>query len=101
MPGDLDALTAVRDAVAIVCEVEPATLTGATRFADLGADSLARVSIADVVEATLAEHDRRALHIDDASLGRMASLADLAEYVVDRSQPAGPLPASANPVATR
>jgi acyl carrier protein len=76
MAGGVDALTAVRSAVAIVCDVEPASLSRTTRFADLGADSLARVSIADVVEASLAE----SLHIDDASLARMASLGELVDY---------------------
>jgi acyl carrier protein len=78
--GGFDALTAVRGAVAIVCDVEPGTLSRATRFADLGADSLARVSIADVIEASLAAERGSSLHIDDASLGRMASLGELADY---------------------
>jgi acyl carrier protein len=86
--GDFDALHAVRDAVAIVCEVEPDTLTASTRFADLGADSLARVSIADVVEATVLERDHRSLHLDDATLGRMASLGELADHVSRGSLPA-------------
>jgi acyl carrier protein len=80
MSGGFDALTAVCDAVAIVCEVDPEGLTRSTRFSDLGADSLARVSIADVVEANLATESGRALHIDDGSLCRMASLGDLADY---------------------
>jgi acyl carrier protein len=74
-----DAQAAIRDAVAIVCEIEPATLTDATRFDDLGADSLARVSIADLVEERAAA-DGSELHIDDASLCRMSSLGDLANY---------------------
>jgi acyl carrier protein len=74
-----DAHGAIRDAVAIVCEIEPATLSDATRFDDLGADSLARVSIADLVEERAAAGGSE-LHIDDASLSRMNSLGDLAEY---------------------
>ncbi len=87
MSEDFDALTAVRGAVAIVCAVEPASLSRATRFADLGADSLARVSIADVIEAEVAGDlgaPHRLLHIDDASLGRMASLGDLADYAASQ-----------------
>jgi acyl carrier protein len=98
MAGDLDALSAVRDAVGIVCELDPATLSGETRFADLAADSLARVSIADVVETTLARQ-RRTVHIDDASLGRLASLQELAEYIERHALPSGPV--SASTVATR
>jgi acyl carrier protein len=82
MTVGFDALTAIRGAVAIVCDVEPGSLSRATRFADLGADSLARVSIADVVEASLAADPGGSLHIDDASLCRMASLGDLADYAM-------------------
>jgi hypothetical protein len=81
MPGDFDAFAAVRDAVAIVCEVPPGSLTRSTRFADLQADSLARVSIADVVEANVLTGVHRSLHIDDAALGRVESLGDLSDYV--------------------
>jgi acyl carrier protein len=75
-----DPLEAVRAAVTIVCEVEPEGLTESSRFDDLGADSLARVSIADLVEARAAEADLE-LRIDDHSLSRMTTLADLADYV--------------------
>jgi hypothetical protein len=74
-----DALGAVRDAVAIVCEVEPDGLSGSTRFGDIDADSLARVSIADLVESSAAAAGST-LHIDDASLCRMDSLSELADY---------------------
>jgi acyl carrier protein len=77
-----DALIAVRDAVAVVCEVDPATLSAATEFAELGADSLSRVSIADLVE-TAADRGSQ-LHIDDASLCRMTTLGELADYVESR-----------------
>jgi hypothetical protein len=87
MTDGLDALTAVRDAVVIVCEVAPDHLSRSTRFEDLGADSLARVSIADVVEASLATESGRNLHIDDGSLCRMTSLGDLADYATSRLAP--------------
>jgi acyl carrier protein len=77
MPGDPDTLTMVRDAVAVVCEVDPTDLSRQTRFADLGADSLARVSIADVLEARYAAGR---LRIDDTSLDRMSSLGELVDY---------------------
>jgi acyl carrier protein len=79
--GTIDALETVRDAVAIVCEVEPSSLAATTRFDDLGADSLSRVSIADVVERSIAEQTGRACHLDDALLGRMVTLADLAAHL--------------------
>jgi acyl carrier protein len=81
VPGDFDALLTVRDAVAIVCEVEADSLTRATRFADIGADSLARVCIADVVEASVRDSAHQTLHIDDASLGRVDTLGELADFV--------------------
>jgi acyl carrier protein len=81
MAGRFDALTAVRDAVVVVCAADPAHLTGATRFDDLGADSLSRVSIADVVEAAMAAELGHAPRIDDALLGRMDTLADLADHL--------------------
>ena len=82
MAGDFDAFAAVRDAVAIVCEVRPDGLTRDTRFDDLHADSLARVSIADVVEASVLTRARRSVPIDDASLGRIESLGELTDYVL-------------------
>jgi acyl carrier protein len=85
-------LVAVRDAVAIVCEVDPASLSRATEFADLGADSLARVSIADLVEARARAECGARLHIDDASLCRMTSLGDLVDFVTTRLSGDGSLP---------
>jgi len=82
MAGDFDAFEAVREAVAVVCEVDPGSLTPDTRFADLSADSLARVSIADVIEASVLTRAHRSVHIDDASLGRVESLGELTDYVL-------------------
>jgi hypothetical protein len=81
MAGGVDALSTVRDAVAIVCEVDAGMLTGETSLDDLGADSLARVSIAEVIEASVAAASGRKLHIDDDSLGRITRLSELADYV--------------------
>ena len=82
MSGDFDAFALVRDAVAIVCEVRPDSLTPQTRFDELHADSLARVSIADVIEANALEQSRRSVVIDDATLGRVASLGELSDQVL-------------------
>jgi acyl carrier protein len=81
VPSDFDALLTVRDAAAIVCEVEADSLTSTTRFADLGADSLARVCIADVVEASIRASHHETLQIDDASLGRVDTLGELADFI--------------------
>jgi len=82
MTGDFDAFAAVRDAVAVVCDVDPGSLTPETRFADLSADSLARVSIADVIEASVLTRAHRPMHIDDVSLGQVESLGELTDYVL-------------------
>jgi acyl carrier protein len=79
------ALTVVREAVGIVCEVDPGTLSPDTTFDSLAADSLARVSIADVVEASVRAATNRDLRIDDATLGRMVALGELADYLVASS----------------
>jgi acyl carrier protein len=73
-------LDTVRSAVALVCGTDSSSLDATTSLADLGADSLALVSIADVVEADLAAAGI-ALAIDDASLGGMSTLGDIVAYV--------------------
>jgi acyl carrier protein len=78
--ADLQAV--VRDAVALVLEMDPTEVVDTATFAELGADSLVLVSVADVVEAGLAEQYSRELHIDDASLGRMASVGDIVGYAL-------------------
>jgi hypothetical protein len=70
----------VRAAVALVCGVDPDSLTSATTLESLAADSLVRVSIADVLEAELAA-DGRVVHIDDATLARFATLAEIDAYL--------------------
>jgi acyl carrier protein len=74
------ALDVVRNAVALVCGVDVATLDASTDLKALGADSLSLVSIADVVEAEYAAAGSP-LFIDDASLGRMCRLGDIVDYV--------------------
>ncbi len=83
MSAGFDALDAVRAAVAIVCQVEPGPLAASTRFDSLGADSLARISIADLVEARVAAAGGE-LFLDDAGLCRMASLGDLVTDIESR-----------------
>jgi acyl carrier protein len=70
----------VRAAVALVCGVEPDRLSAQTTLASLGADSLARVSIADVVEAELAAAGT-IVRIDDATLAKFATLGEIDAYL--------------------
>jgi phosphoribosylformylglycinamidine (FGAM) synthase PurS component len=76
----------VRAAVALVCGVDPEGLTAETTLESLGADSLARVSIADVVEAELAaagirSSDGGVVRIDDGSLAKFATLGEIDSYL--------------------
>jgi acyl carrier protein len=80
-PG-VDALDVVRAAVATVLEIEATRLDAATSFADLEADSLVLVGVADEVEATMGWGDR--LRIDDRALAEMGTLGDLAGYVTSQ-----------------
>jgi acyl carrier protein len=77
----------VRESVAVVCEWPLEQVTEATGLADVGADSLARVGIADLVEERLATQ-LPGLHIPDDDLARFVTVRDLAEWVATR--PAGP-----------
>ncbi|MGN6475323.1 MAG: acyl carrier protein [Mycobacteriales bacterium] len=76
----------VRAAVALVCGVDPDRLSAETTLDSLDADSLARVSIADVVEADLAaagirSSDGRVVRIDDATLAKFATLGEIDAYL--------------------
>ena len=80
-PG-VDALDVVRHAVATVLEVEVTRLDAATSFAELDADSLVLVGVADEVEATMGWGDR--LRIDDRALADLGTLGELADYVTSQ-----------------
>jgi acyl carrier protein len=83
MTGD-DVLAVVREAVAVVLEVDPASLSATTTFASLDADSLALVGVADLVESRLAGGQGVEVRIDDAALARMVTLRDVVVDVCDR-----------------
>ncbi|HVV76199.1 MAG TPA: acyl carrier protein [Mycobacteriales bacterium] len=70
----------VRSAVALVCGVDPDVLSPQTTLDSLGADSLARVSIADVVEADLAAAGT-VVRIDDATLAKFETLGEVDAYL--------------------
>jgi acyl carrier protein len=67
-------------AVALVCGVDPAALSADTTLEQLDADSLVRVGIADVVEEELAGNGV-VVRIDDATLGRFATLGEIDAYL--------------------
>ncbi|HVT65308.1 MAG TPA: acyl carrier protein [Mycobacteriales bacterium] len=70
----------VRAAVSLVCGVDADGLTPETTLESLGADSLARVSIADVVEADLAA-EGKLVRIDDATLAKFQTLGEIDRYL--------------------
>lgn len=77
----------MRAAVAYVCERAVDGLDDATRLADIGADSLVRVVVADQVEEQLGAA-AAGWRIPDSTLGRVATLGELAEAVARLRSPA-------------
>jgi acyl carrier protein len=75
-----DLVDVVRDALCIICERPVDTISPDTRLADIGADSLARVELADIVEGRLAAQ-LPGLHIPDADLEAFATVGDVARYL--------------------
>jgi acyl carrier protein len=89
-PAAAEELDAVRDAFAFVCELDAASLSADTRLDDINADSLVRVAVADLIEARLWADDA-GWRIDDTALGRVATLGELAQVVVELSRSAPPM----------
>ena len=74
------ALDLAARALAVVLDLQADDLRADSPLADLGADSVARIQWADVVEE-LAAAAGLALHVDDAVLRDAATLADLAAHL--------------------
>ena len=72
----------VRDAVAMVLERDPATITWETGFEELQADSLALVEVAEIVEERLAPLARRDVRIPDDDLERVATVGDAVDLAL-------------------
>ena len=74
------ALDLAARALAVVLDLEADDLRADSPLDDLGADSVARVQWADVVEE-LASHDGTTVLVDDAPLGDATTLGGLAEHL--------------------
>ncbi len=74
------ALDLAARALAVVLDLEAADLRADSPLDDLGADALARVQWADVVEE-LASADGRTVVVPDGALGAATTLGDLAELL--------------------
>lgn len=81
--ADLVAET-VRAAVVTVLEVDPGRVGPQSSLTDLGADSLALVEVAEIVEERLAAHSATRLHIPDDDLEAMRTVGDVVDYALAR-----------------
>jgi acyl carrier protein len=82
-PTPQDVFAIVRDAVAVVCERAPDSVDATSVLDDLGADSLARVELAEIVEGALASY-LPGLHIPDDDLGAFGTVGDAVDYLMAR-----------------
>jgi len=82
-PSREDVLTVVRETVSIVCGVPLDSLAADTSLDDIGADSLARVEVAELVEQQLAAR-LPDLHISDEDLAAFRVPSDVVDYVMAR-----------------
>ena len=78
-----DVLALVTDVLAVVCGVSRESLSAQTELAAIGADSLARVELAEQVEERLTV-DVPGLHIPDADLASFATVGDVCTYLAVR-----------------
>jgi acyl carrier protein len=77
-------LGVVRDALAVVLEIDPAQVTPASTLASLDADSLALVEVAEIVEEQLAPYAAVPFFIPDADLESLATVGQVVDYVLAR-----------------
>jgi hypothetical protein len=82
------ALDLAARALAVVLDLEADDLRADSPLDDLGADSVARVQWADVVEV-LARSDGTPVTVDDAPLGAASTLGELAAHLASQLLPAG------------
>ena len=75
-------------ALAVVLDLVAVDLRADSPLDDLGADSIARVQWADVVEQ-LAAGDGRPVTVDDSALRDAVVLGDLADHLVPVGAPGG------------
>jgi len=83
-PGRDDVFAMVRDAVATVLEREPSSVTWDSDLAELEADSLALVEVAEIVEEQLASYSHGAFRIPDDDLERVRTVGDAVTLALAR-----------------
>ena len=77
-------LGVVRDALTVVLETQPSMLTRDTALADIGADSLALVEVAEIVEEQLAPYASHPIAIPDSELEQLQTVGQLVDYLLAR-----------------
>jgi acyl carrier protein len=83
-PGRDDVFAVVRDAVATVLERDPTSVTWDSDFADLHADSLALVEVAEIVEEQLAPYAPGEFRIADDELERLRTVGEAVTLALAR-----------------
>ena len=78
-----DVLAVVTDVLAVVCGVPADSMAATTVLAAIGADSLARVELAEQVEERLTAYVP-GLHIPDDDLAAFSTVADVRDYLAAR-----------------
>ena len=74
----------VRAAIGVVLERDEDSLDRSTTFAELDADSLGLVEVAEIVEEELSSFSSTPLHIPDADLEALRTVGDVVDYVLAR-----------------
>jgi len=77
-PGDL--LAVVTDVLAVVCGIAADSVSATTELAAIGADSLARVEMAEQLEERLTVYVP-GLHIPDDDLAAFRTVGDVRDYL--------------------
>ena len=77
-------LTVVRDALAVVLEIDSGTVGRDSRLDDLRVDSLALVELAEIVEERLASTTGREIRIPDSDLERLTTVGDAVDAALAR-----------------
>jgi len=78
-----DLLAVVTDVLAVVCGLDRSSLAGQTELESIGADSLARVELAEELEERLTAY-LPGLHIPDDELAAFRTAGDVRDYLAAR-----------------
>jgi acyl carrier protein len=83
-PTAEEVLGVIRNALAVVLEIDPSGVTRDSALATLDVDSLALVEVAEIVEEHLASYAREPLVIADADLEQFSTVGQVVDYVLAR-----------------